>query len=518
MRSIITCGLIIGLLLVSIIPGCSEKSDPTTPNPSLRGAEFFWDCAEVFPFVVGNPYRDLDIATLVESYDSPYCGEPAVLDYNGNNTSFSIMVSLLDTNTVLGTIPMYAWLDDNGQVVEWEEFGAPSEGFLEYKFPKVDAIYHVGDTQDSSIVMVAVSFMWRLPNAPPPLDNWELGVWLMRWSGFAWHDLPPDIGPPDVTYPLILTAERNQWGHDIAFNPQTRDLFLVFTSDSGGGNYPWRLYYYRIYQPGPPFVWTAVGPWWAVHPGQDMNCWLPSVDVGRLSNMPGYDFPAMFVGVAFTAKNYGGDQYYRVAGNYWDPIDDGDGDQTANVFSVKNTDLPLNLNAGLPCLDIAPNNSTPNYYAIAYVQEVNEDHQYEVYEIDNINNDWFLVSEAPLHANRLKTLPSIACHYTGPADDNAVSVSMYENNSNGTPGALFSPVAVQIHIPSQTIDSQWSKVTVGYDGVNGPWLPFNVAFLDAGIATDIVLTENNWYYIGFADALVSVSATKVYAAWGNTTE
>ncbi len=250
--------------------------------------------------------------------------------------------------------------------------------------------------------------------------------------------------------------------------------------------------------------------------------WLPSIDVGMLNmheHNPGYPNQALiYVGVAFTL-DLPDPAPFCVAYNYWVPELDGYEDQTANTEVVDNPYVPDGLDAGLPRLDIAPNNSVPPYFAFAFVQEENDPDttwEYFVWLFDSRNWDFTKMPSTDDEIRQL-TLPSVACHYTG-LGSAEVSVSAYENEAIGVPIGDYQPIAWRFNVGSQTFEER-QIVQAGYDGIYGPWHPLDVAFMDCGVATGIVLTEYNDYYFGFADSITTDwNPTTVYVAWGNTTQ
>ncbi|HEU17859.1 MAG TPA: hypothetical protein ENO00_00535 [Deltaproteobacteria bacterium] len=511
MRSLLITSAILGFSLLTFLQGCSGVNGLTAPDARNRSVQGFFGHMPVFEGDFSEPYRDLDIATLVRSEPILTTGSPAVLSVDNEPTGLSIMVSCRHEAWPVGDQAYLAWLKDNGEVIETRPFGESGQGFVEFKFPKVDCIYIPGVDQENSHVVVAVSFMWRLPNAQPPDNNWRLGVKFLHWSGEAFLETP--IGPADAEHlwlPAGAALSDNCWGHDIAFNPQRRDVYLVFTAETNAIQYPWRLKYYHLIQPGPTFVWQDTGgPWWAISPNFIANCWLPSIDIGKLALQEYGGAPRMILGVAFTAKMEGVSTY-RVAGNFWCPDIDGDQDQTENVFYMVNPYVQPERDAGLPCLDISPNNTVGPYFAVSFVQSVDALHEYEVWMVDSINNDPIRL-ERP-QGYRQKILPSVACNYTV-MGDKAVSVSMYENLNTGEPSGNYRVAAVKVNIFPVLEVLSWAQVQTIQ--IPGPWNPFNVIGQDAGVATDIQVTATNDYYIGFSDKL-DATATSVYAAWGNT--
>jgi len=439
-----------------------------------------------------------------------------MIEHEGYEHGFSIMVSIKDTGPGnQGKVPMYRWLLDDGTPAgPATEFGFYGGQYYDLKFPKVDALYD----PDNERVIVAVSFMWRLLQEPPPNDVWNVDVIFLYWdvSQFESYPIPEHDG--DFIHPGLV--QRNQWGHDIAFNPRNAEAFLVFSTETSAPIGPYRLMY-RVYSETILNNWSYIGPYYAASPSLIGNHWLPSVDVGLLNmhdpNDPQCPYPAWpidFVGVAFTFK--APDQPYKVAFNYWAPSVDGYGHQTVNTDVLVNPYVDSSLNYGLPCLDIAPNNTVPHYYALTWVHETEEDHLYDVWLGDNFNNDMRRLADLGC-PGRQRILPSVACHYSGLYGEKAVSVSVYEDPVEGDPSGSFQPAAVFYSISYDVMDD-WHRVQAGYDAVYGPWNCFNVAYMDSGIATSIVLNLSNEYYIGFADSVTTTvnPPTTVYAAWGDT--
>jgi len=519
MRSICTSCITLAVLFLGLVAGCSRSGNPITPGELSRGAEWFSESEEVFDGAE-HPYRDLDIATLIKKGEDIYDTLPAEIWHDGAEHRFSIMVSIQDLGPPDHKVPMYRWLKDDGTAAcDETAFGVSSGPYVDYKFPKVDAIW----VPEEGSIRVAVSFMWRFLQ-PPPLydDSWNVGVIFLHWWENQFADAP--IPPPnleDLSHVMELYADGTQWGHDIAFDAYQGDGYLVYTTDTGAMQCPYRLWYYHFTEDpeeGDP-EWRFLGPWWAVDDDFVGNMWLPSLDVG-LCVMPTYQGQARdSIGVAFTYKEPDPEPY-KVAYNYW--TWDQTGDQTANTGILENPYVDPDLNYGLPCLDIAPSSCDPPYFAVTWVHENYEDWMYDVWVYDSFNEVMMrLHHPKPLDPDtQQKTLPSIACHYSGLLQPAEASVSMYENEAEQEPTDDYQPVAVRVRFnPHNSQILSWETVDSGFNGVFGPWGPFNVAFMDSGVATDIVLDQDNDYYIGFADSIGTVTdPTTVYAAWGNTTQ
>ncbi len=497
-----------------IVAGCSGGHDPISTGDQARSAESFFGCIEAFEGSSEEPFRDLDIATVIEKGMSPSGCLPADITRDGQSHNFSIIVSLKDSETT-GKTPMYRWLMDDGTAICDETvFGIPGVSTVDYKFPKVDAIYN----PVSGVITVAVSYMWKCPVAPPPWNNWRIGVIFLKWND---DDFDEETMPG--YYDSDLWVDQSgyflQWGHDIAFNHYSAELFLVFTEQTLAMTAPYRLFYRVLRESGGQ--WGASEKHWAVDSNMIGNMWLPDVDVGRLNMHDLHPdeypdpWPIDFVGVAFTYQEP--DEPFKIGFNYWAPSVDGYGDQEewSEVLVTPNSDY----DTGLPSLDIAPNNTAEHYYALAYVQATDDDQEYDVWLADSINNDFKRLIdddyEDEENGYRERTLPSVACHYSG-LYDKAVSVSMYQCPDPGEPTGSYIPTAVNFDIDSNET-GEWQSVQAGYNTITGIWWALDVAYMDSGVATDIVLTDDNHYYLGFADSIDNdYPPTTVYAAWGNT--
>jgi len=522
MRHIITINALLAGLMACLIAGCSGSSSPAIPTDSSRSAEYFCYCTTAFDGTPEEPFRDFDLATLIEKGQTPASCRPAILMHGGANHSFTIVVSLHQT-PFQGKMPMYTWFKDGGEAAcPPIMFGFPSGGTVDYKFPKVDAYFEPAD----DTIQVAVSFMWRLTQAPWPQNTWNIGVIFLHWRTiqFALDPIPPPYQTFVVLYPTPVT----EWGHDIAFNHYTGEAYLVFAQDRQIPC-PYRLRYTVLSEDPDPdvFAWTDTGFYWAVAPNVIGNMWLPSIDVGMLNMHEHSSYPdqaLIYVGVAFTLDPPDPAPPepatpFCVAYNYWVPELDGYGDQTANTEVIDNPYVADGLDAGLPRLDIAPNNSVPPYFALAFVQEENNPDttwEYFVWLFDSRNWD---LRKMPSYDGEIRqlTLPSVACHYIGIGSPE-VSVSAYENEAIGVPVGDYRPIAWRFNVGPEIFDNP-QMVQGPYQGIYGPWHSLDVAFMDCGVATGIVLTENNSYYFGFADSITTDwNPTTVYVAWGNTTQ
>jgi hypothetical protein len=181
------------------------------------------------------------------------------------------------------------------------------------------------------------------------------------------------------------------------------------------------------------------------------------------------------------------------------------------------------LNAGLPELDIVPNNSVlaGKYYSIVYVQQVDEDHEYEVWEIDSIDEMYYEVTGGGF-ADHQRILPSVALHYGCiPETGRWASITMLVATNEGAPGSVYRPRATLFNLDTHQGAVGWAPIS--QDVTGGPWDPVFMLETDPGLSTDIVTLDEpqdpedhviNNYYAAFCNRLDG-GAGEVYAAWGN---
>ena len=176
-------------------------------------------------------------------------------------------------------------------------------------------------------------------------------------------------------------------------------------------------------------------------------------------------------------------------------------------------------NCGAPVVDIAPFKLNSTYYALAWIQLVdqyplpNPPRLWDVYFVDTISNIPVRVAR-PGSDGRNKTLPSVACHYWEYNGEPYASVSMYEA---GVGGADYRPTACQIAIDDTSpftapTMSNWNTIPVD---CGQSWVPGSILRADNGVCTNIVMMDGNYYFMGFSDTIASWPRI-VYAAYGNT--
>ena len=231
-----------------------------------------------------------------------------------------------------------------------------------------------------------------------------------------------------------------------------------------------------------------------------------------------------YVVIAYTQEGWlkdPGDPNFTCAYTYW-PADQAGG--IFNNWRFVNPEYPNN-NAGLPDIDVSPNDSTNLYYgAIAFVQEVDQLWQYEVWVCAYFSDEagGFYEVENPQEYNRANILPSIAIHYENEMGAHYASVTMLESKNNFAPSYGYRPWATIFNLDDGVQKNiHWVGITTDIDGL---WVPLqSMAVTDPGPRTDIVMLPGggnpvyNNYFAGYCDA-VDGTADHVYVTWGNAAD
>ncbi|HHE73798.1 MAG TPA: hypothetical protein ENL37_01760 [Desulfobacteraceae bacterium] len=198
-------------------------------------------------------------------------------------------------------------------------------------------------------------------------DDFDVGVYRMR---FRWEDMDPvtGIGDPFWTDNFIVPDPMepcHDFFPDVAYDPYTSDLYLVWSRQMNYGVHPepdaYRLHYMRFHR-NTDMSGQWLGPWQA-QPNSH-NGWTPRIDVGTTEEM--FGLPVGVNVVVGYSSQYANDHVgFHLRANGW--IAGDDGDHNTWDLDLQNPSFPL-VDAGLPSVDIAPETSETHYVAIGYIQ------------------------------------------------------------------------------------------------------------------------------------------------------
>ncbi len=503
-----TLALILVVFGAAILQGCSNQA-PTLPRGELRHSQSFW--AQAIP-ILNQHYKDADLSVIV------YGPEPLPVGFDhGDQVQLDSIIGI-SYFTVVGTLntatqrPEIALLKDNDHNGPCAVFGVSAEG--RYDCPKVDACYFYNeDHPEKSIIEVAVCYqVWDTDH-----NDWDIGFTTFRWE---LEDFP--IGPPLPTqYSFVWDDTDDDPGNeqlgdytpDIAYDNDTGDMYLVWMRfDPSLEEYPARLYY-RWFDRDTG-GWSTAREFYA----SPHNQWIPRIDVG-FTNFFGDN---RTVGVVYTSKGLYTEHpdlfFVGLAYTYTSESQQAPLVFDTPIVNTAYTGENIDLNAGLPQCEVAPNSDTENWGAITFVQEVYNDPEhhelgthYEVFVTDSISNAFTPVHESSNEPRGI--LPSIAIH---PFDtEHYASISYFEQIDDWT----YSVMACLYEPENEPDPIATNYLPLGME-LTSPWLPSDVFFMNPGMTTDIAVLSpiNPNYWAVWCGTLDPDSCpTTVYGNYGRTT-
>ena len=477
LRHVIKDVLMLALIGIGIMTGigCSHAGAPTTPGNNSRTEDTFGSTAALFTAAQGT-YGAVDMAVLGEYKTPPgqnepsLSGAPANVPYNGNDAYWTAAVSL-NYDSANGDVMNYAWLKDGSTMpIKAGTIGSAGGQNVEYRCPRVAAIHVAKDPVGDSEIILAVAYQSRIVGY-----DWHINLWIVKWTQ---SNFP--LGNPTSFAIPFFNDSGNQMFPDIAFDFDSTDLYLAYTAYDSDLD-QWLIEYRHIYRYS-AYQWNAAGPYFACNPNHGQNAWLPRIDVGYLQPS-GYEYAEPFVGIVYTAMNYDDRAHYSVAVNYW-AVSDGDANHEYYDTMFYNSTYS-DYDAGLPDIDISPNNSPGVFYfGIVYVQAVPAHHAYEVWLATSFNGTLYPIAN-PLHTDYENISPSIALHY-GDQYDHYASVSMLEDGTNSTPVGPYHAFATIVDLDDGTQSLNQGWVPVSTTDIVGTWTPADVVTADPGPPTEIV--------------------------------
>jgi len=354
---------------------------------------------------------------------------------------------------------------------------------------------------------------------PTNLNNpdWEIAVVRSRWtqSNFPFGQplqLSMDVFQDDTHYPSIDEEGTPDWSPDVAYDLETGDVHVVWTTWSTSQSNPARLAYMWYDRSGSE--WS--GQYIVYEQGNAMNQWIPRIAIGYPGAAFGY-----VVAVVYSEWQAGISKIH-VGGACWPPGTNPN--STADFFHLP---YDTGYDAGLPRIAITPRYLAVNYGTIIFTQSLGDEDEdgYEEFQVIEVNNvrdaeeylDYFWPIEK--NDNPYGIFGSIACHFE-PGEEASASFNYFEQHSGGwrVANGRFDPTE------SQPPEVEWTVMTGDGASVTGvlEW-PDYVGYTYAHTiqASDIATiyvpdTWDNAYWVAWCDA-IDQDATEVYAAFGDTT-
>ena len=501
-RKVIQC--IVFVLLLSIA-GCGQGASPVVPSGPARSLEFWTSPLNLYSATPDvDRFWDVDLATIVAG--------PGVFGYTpgdiwdmpnmmGQPSNYCGAVSLCKSNdpqSVHDQFPWLTWLLTNHMpanlpVVVYASQGPaaakPTCSAL-FEFPKCDAITLMKQP-GMQVIELAVCYMVKPTGVGPA--PWDIGVTINEWpANSAYFPIGGEDFPNQSKNWLWMT-ETDERLPDIAYDPYTGDLYLVWTvlGDPSVVNY-------RRYDRESE-TWSDAYP---VH-AADHHGWTPRIDVGLMDNLPAWPNETGVNTVAVAYSAFGEGEHvdgWHPCVVYW-RTSDPDAAKGDNLLSAWNNVPQFNgLDSGIPVVDIGPNSNAQHYGALVFVQEMGEDindqMRYGVYEIDSIQHGYLRIDTPPPPPALDSILPSIAVHYDSLGSPHEASLSYFAGYDASTwvPWTCRVNLDLPVNDPLKVYNStQISFITLG------DWTPYQYLQINPGLSSSIVVREDHGYWAGFCD-------------------
>lgn len=505
---------------------CSHQTAPTAPGETSTSERFsaaFKDSWTLFTDS-GIDYNEVGLATLVYGPNPPTghsSGEPVALTINSESRHLVIAVTVKhDTANDVDQI-YFSWLDDtdcpegkapltspalyySGGSSYYLE-GARVAAWYEYSLQgaanciiRVAVVCAATDRVTSNKDIMVIHRTWTLPNFPSGSANQPTPVPFADPGGYS----PDYSGAPD-------------WHPDIAVDPVSGRLHVVWSAWTNHGYNRARLAYRRGQRLGNSWAWT--NEYLMDEPEDPPNSyttqkWVPRIAVGNA----GFASPTYIVGVAYTEWDEETETHIHVGCVWWpENSSNPPTDATNNYLHLH---YNSNYDAGLPRVTITPQFCGTHYGALTFTQDLGSGN-YEAVEINNLRNGYRVFQPV---FNDIEydygVFPAVACHLIASGDPSeSVSYFYWDNNS------LYHVISARFNPNNDPPTSGWTPMTGDGVDVNGtlgyddyqyylqiePLQPCEIVTIDGG-------TWHNAYWVAWCD-YINEDATKVYAAFGDTT-
>ena len=326
----------------------------------------------------------------------------------------------------------------------------------------------------------------------------------------------------------------DEWNPDIAyyrgpFRVEDRygptDVYITYTDqEDGGGNQQhinWRHYIRETDGITNEFrAQTLDG-----HNGYDPSIDVGYIDVG-ISSVP-------WVAIAYTSQFQNNHTGYHVCVSAW-LVSDTDGDHNT-LLSLRNPNH-AGRDAGLPCLDIAPDWNADNVAALSYTQVTDSDgfgpitDTYVVRFLGNLAdlNTHILVEETGGQPNFADTLySSIAINLNQTSDtDITASLAFMGQNPDIDSTDNWHPRVARMRI--HDADPPSGGLVLTYSGgadsagtytIIGNYNLSDIPFQNPGVSSAIVTTNDNFFWASWNDRIeMEPAPEEVWASYGDASQ
>ncbi len=514
MRCFTVTPILLMLLGLLITIGCSGQKAPTIPGDPSRTAEDFKNSWILWQGLGGAKYQEVDLAVLVYGPNPPfgkYVDYPVETEGLLVDKHWTIATSVEKIADGAQSIK-YAWLDDVSNPV-----GGPAmaSSFLytvdgddyEIGAAKVAACYfsHYGNTDT---IEVATAFMQRELDG----DNldWEIGVVRTVWPAL---DFPNCVGS---TSELIIfddedhaddVDDSDDYHPDIAYDPTTGDIHVVWTGASNLADHPYRLNYKHYDYDASTWDDQVM----IYEEDKDYAAWAPRIAIGNAGGGLGETVGIVYSSFSRLDDHYAKD-HWHVGGAYWNVDTEYPDDAGFLHFSYDATE-----DAGFPRLDMAPRECPVEdaCASIVFEQFVEWDDVHPIFHVIEINNvrDAYWVIDIDDDRDE-GFFGAVSIHY--PDEEPEASLSFFHQVQEG----IWLVRAGRFELGDDTPEPDWLLIagavmtgTLNYDD----FVDFlqTETFQAGDIVTINAFDRDNAYWLGFCNKIDS-DADSVNVAYGDT--
>lgn len=511
-----TC-LILFVVSVTLIGGCSGEKSPVTPESPSRAISSFVDSQTLF-YDQSFDYDEIDLGALVK-VDQFYPGTPMAID--GLHWCIAITVEHDANEDKI----LYAWLneDDEGFIEDGTPAASgiffsgntesPFEDDYEIRAARVATAYLYNDqTPSASLIEVRIVFMYRNRTNPTPRETWGIGI---VQGLYDLNDFPAQPTYMDTHFRIVEPeGGLGNWSPDVAYNYTNGDIHVVWTEwvdDLDPDNA--RLAYTRYIKQQDDWISTYV----ITEENNPVQQWIPRIAVGNV----GFESPHdQLVAVAYTRKQSNPvPGPWHVGCAYWSAFaNDFPNNQPPDTAVLFALPYDIDYAAGLPQIAVTQGACQEKYGSIVFTQYTGT--EYHAVEINSIRGgneylDHFWEIEG--YGSTYCILPSVTCHYeTG--GNGLASISFFESTDAGEWQVTYGRFDPEASPP----DPEWQAMEGAGETINGDFGPLDYGdylrihtFQGSEIVATNIGAWDQAYWIGWCDYINS-SATTVYAALGDT--
>ncbi len=478
------------MLLVALIAVSCAGREPSSPEISAlgRAGQWFRDPWMLFGGV--HPCMETDVAAILVCSNA---GNAGTVWVDGSGVRWSVATSVLDQEAAPPTYIGYyrflpQWPDSEADFGPGRACGWPGQ----CRYLKVSACY----MELYGYVEVITACQWR----PTEEDDWDILVERRKFDpdDFAAGSPADPMQPPSY---WLFSEEMDQQWPDLAHDPESGDVYLVYSHEEVEGN-EYRLYYRKGNREYCGEVtWGQKVSCQKTEGEDEHNGFFPRVDIGRVT-VPGYT-GLQLIGIAYTGQQ---GNICNVWINYW-PIPGGPPPDMPHNHKIEDRNW-ADHNAGFATIDIGPPNT--DFAAIAFIQAHSPNwQQAHVTFADSISYS-FTYIEQDMCPYQYAAYPSVAIHQGAP-----YSASVSFHAWDGVVQHHWHPAARQVVVRPGGNVQLGDPTIISYD-VHGYWNRAIAWDYDFGVNTSLVVYDDNSYWMVWSSLIDTPGPEYVHGAFGYT--